>query len=263
MKAARLRAALRREGARLGSAAEFLTRLPLPPAGWEEGRLRFALSWFPLIGLGLGLAQGLALAGAVLILPPAVAAGLAVALGLWLTGALHEDGLADTADGLGGAGTPRERALEIMRDSRLGTYGAAALVVALGLRWASFASLAAVPADAVAAVAAAGLLSRTVLLALARLPIAREGSLGGMLAVPEGTALTAREATAACASAALGLALLGWGPFLLALTAASVTTVLLAGIAFRRLGGMTGDIYGATIVSAELAVLVALLAGLG
>ncbi|MEL6576601.1 MAG: adenosylcobinamide-GDP ribazoletransferase [Pseudomonadota bacterium] len=259
MKAADVWAGLRREGARLGSAAEFLTRLPLPAAGWEEGRLRFALAWFPLVGLGVGLAQGLALASAVLILPPAVAAGLAIALGLWLTGALHEDGLADTADGLGGAGTPRERALEIMRDSRLGTYGAAALIVALGLRWAGFACLAGVPADAVLAVAAAGLLSRAALLPLARMPMAREGGLGGMLSAPQDTALNARETVAACVYAGAALALLGWAPFLVALGAASVTTVLLSRLAFRRLGGMTGDTFGAVVVAAELAVLLALL----
>ncbi|MEL6766992.1 MAG: adenosylcobinamide-GDP ribazoletransferase [Pseudomonadota bacterium] len=248
-----------RELARLGSAAEFLTRLPLPAAGWEEGRLRLALSWFPLVGLTVGLAQGLALAATALLLPPAIAAGLAVAFGLWITGALHEDGLADTADGLGGAGTPRERALEIMRDSRLGTYGAAALIVALGLRWVAFAHLAAAASGAVAAIAAAGLLSRTALLPLAGLPMARGGGLGVMLAPPEGMALQGREAASVCLAGGVAFAILGLVPFFVALMAAALATLLVAGLALKRLGGMTGDIFGAAVVAAELAVLLALL----
>lgn len=117
-------------GARL--AVTFLTRLPVGGFPYSEREAKWASAWFPAVGLALGalyfavfsLARG---AGDL------VAATLAVATALFLTGAFHEDGLADSADALGGA-VPRERIFEILKDSRIGTYGAAALFVALSLR---------------------------------------------------------------------------------------------------------------------------------
>ena len=107
----------------------FLTRLPLPMAAETSGAEVARASWtFPVIGAGIGLVAALIYWIAYGFgLYPLVAATLAVAGTMLLTGCLHEDGLADTADGFGGGTTP-ERKLEIMRDSRLGTYGAAALV---------------------------------------------------------------------------------------------------------------------------------------
>jgi adenosylcobinamide-GDP ribazoletransferase len=117
-------------GARL--AVTFLTRLPVGGFPYSEREAKWASAWFPAVGLALGalyfavfsLARG---AGEL------VAATLAVATALFLTGAFHEDGLADSADALGGA-IPRERIFEILKDSRIGTYGAAALFIALALR---------------------------------------------------------------------------------------------------------------------------------
>ena len=132
---------MKREVRRFLAGACFLTRIPLPTAlGRDLPPLREAARYFGLIGALIGAIIGgvWLLAGAVL--PTPVAAGIAVVAGLLLTGALHEDGLADTFDALG-AGVSRERFLEILRDSRIGTYGASALVAAIGLRWVMLASL--------------------------------------------------------------------------------------------------------------------------
>ena len=134
----------------------YLTRLPVrapSPAGEELIRA----SWtFPVIGAGIGafgaIAYWLALA---LGLPPFIGATLAVAATLLLTGALHEDGLADTADGFG-ADASRERTLAIMRDSQIGTYGAIALVLSLLLRASALGSIADASLVVAALIAALG-----------------------------------------------------------------------------------------------------------
>ncbi len=124
------------------SAAGFLTRLPMPGwVGWADDRMIRASRYFAAVGALVGLAGGLVWWLAGQVAPGAVAAGLALAAMIWLTGALHEDGLADCADGLGG-GETGEQALEIMRDSRVGSYGALALVFSVGLRWVALAALA-------------------------------------------------------------------------------------------------------------------------
>ena len=113
----------------LGTGLAFLTRLPVRCALGGEGSLARAAWAFPIVGALVGAFGALAFWGAALVgLHPFVAGVLAVAATLLVTGALHEDGLADTADGFG-AGGSRERKLEIMRDSRIGTYGVVALVL--------------------------------------------------------------------------------------------------------------------------------------
>src|SRR6266849_5449991 len=146
---------LRRLVSDLAISLAFCTRLPVwhpaPFGGPDIARASWAM---PLAGVLVGaigaLAYGLAHA---LGLPVLAAAALALAATLAATGCLHEDGLADTTDGLGGGAT-RERKLEIMRDSRIGTYGACALVLSLMLRWSALASIADPPAVALALVAA-------------------------------------------------------------------------------------------------------------
>ena len=121
----------------------FATRIPLPHATPVEGADVARASWtLPVVGALIGLlgASAYRLAFA-LNLPPLIGAALAVTTTLFVTGALHEDGLADTLDGFGGGGD-RERKLEIMRDSRIGTYGACGLVLSLFLRVGALASLA-------------------------------------------------------------------------------------------------------------------------
>ncbi|MFN3260915.1 MAG: adenosylcobinamide-GDP ribazoletransferase [Pikeienuella sp.] len=227
---------MRREFARVLSAAQLLTRLPLPDPGWERGRLARAARWYPAVGFLLALpAAGLWLA-LNLALPSAAAAGLALLLLIVLTGGLHEDGLADTADALGGH-APRERALEIMRDSRIGTYGALALVFSLGLRWAALASF-----DP-----EAGALALLVALPAGRAGIALTLALGAYAreegAAREAAGTTRGEAgfailTAACAALLCGAA------GMLALALALALAALLLRFTTRRIGGYTGDTLG-------------------
>jgi|SRR5919108_3148177 adenosylcobinamide-GDP ribazoletransferase len=235
-------------------AVAFLTRLPL-------GRLvklgaadvaRGAV-FFPLVGAAVGAAVGLAAVGLDTRLPALAAAVLALGLGLVVTGAIHLDGLADTADALGGR--TRAEALEIMRDHAVGTYGAAALVVDLLAKAALLAALLG-EGDVVISLAAAGALSRAASLPLAAaLPYARASvGPGGVLS---GRVSSRAAAGGALLAAALALGLLGV-PGGVMLGVVALATVVL-GILYRRwLGGVTGDSLGAANELAEtLAVLVA------
>lgn len=244
---------MRREVARFLSAAQLLTRLPLPDPGWEPGRLARAARWYPAVGFLLAVpAAGLWLA-LNLWLPPAAAAGLALLLVVVLTGGLHEDGLADTADALGGH-APRERALEIMRDSRIGAYGALSLVFSLGLRWAALASLE----------PEAGALALLVALPAGRAGIALTLAFGAYAreegAAREAAGMTRGEAgfailTAACAALFCGAA------GVLALALALALALLLLRFTTRRIGGYTGDTLGAAEQIGQTGALL-LLAGL-
>ncbi|WP_292057113.1 adenosylcobinamide-GDP ribazoletransferase, partial [Brevundimonas sp. UBA5936] len=125
-------------------ALQFLTRLPTPPLrDFQPEWIQQSARWFPLVGQVVGLIAAAILYGAAQVWSPWIAALLAVAAGVALTGGFHEDGLADTADGLGG-GQTRARRLEIMKDSRLGSYGALTLGLTLALRVAALAMLVAV-----------------------------------------------------------------------------------------------------------------------
>ena len=235
-------------------AASLLTRLPVPVDHAQAGaRMAVALWAAPVVGAVLGAATGtMLLAGLTMGLPPLAAAGLAVAGTLWLTGALHEDGLADCADGFGG-GHSVARRLEIMRDSRLGTYGVAALVLALLLRVVLLAELA--PGQAVAACALAGSASRVPMIwALRLLPAARATGLGAGAGVPPRWA-----ATLALGLGALPVFLLPQA--LIVLGAALLAALLMGLLARRAIGGQTGDVLGAMQVVGELAALAALVTG--
>jgi len=123
-------------------ALQFLTRVPVPAwVGFEAGWLQACMRYFPLIGALVGLAGALVMAAAAAWWPPAVAVVLSMAFTVWLTGGFHEDGWADTCDGLGGS-VSRERALTIMKDSRIGAYGSLGLILMLGLKATVLASLA-------------------------------------------------------------------------------------------------------------------------
>ncbi|MDA0744712.1 MAG: adenosylcobinamide-GDP ribazoletransferase, partial [Proteobacteria bacterium] len=125
-------------------ALQFLTRLPTPSLrDFQPEWIQQSARWFPLVGQVVGLIAAVILYGAAQVWSPWIAALLAVAAGVAMTGGFHEDGLADTADGLGG-GQTRARRLEIMKDSRLGSYGALALGLTLALRVAALAMLVAV-----------------------------------------------------------------------------------------------------------------------
>lgn len=237
-------------------ALAFLTRLPLGPAQTlPPNGLADAMRAFPLAGAVVGGVAGLVHWAAYGPLGPVIAALLAAATAVWLTGGLHEDGLADTADGFGGRGDRRAR-LEVMRDSRIGTYGALALLFNFALRVAALAALApGIPA--VAALVAAGALSRAVMpLTMRLLPPARSDGLAFSAGKPKpGTVLAA-------VLVALALALLGLGVpgGLLAALATVAVMIWLNHATERHLGGYTGDTLGALQQVVEVAVLLAAVA---
>ena len=235
-------------------AVSFLTRVPVGGGIREAGELAGSVPWFPVVGAGVGLAEAGVYAGARMLLPPLVAAGLAVVAGILLTGAFHEDGLGDTADALAG-GTDRDSTVRILKDPRLGTFGVLAVAASLLLRVAAVAALP--PAAAVAALPAAGALSRAVAVAtMTVLPAAADTGLGAsyVRALSRPRALAGAAAGLMVAVALLGMAAL-W-----AAAAAGLVAVLLGRLAVRRIGGVTGDVLGAVQQLGEVLVLLAAVA---
>lgn len=237
-------------------AVSFLTRLPVAPADrLPPNGLADAMRAFPLAGAMVGAVAGTVHWAAYGLLGPVIAALLAVAAAVWLTGGLHEDGLADTADGFGARGGRLER-LDVMRDSRIGSFGVLALMISLALRTAALAALA--PGlPAVAALVAAGALSRAVMpLTMRLLPPARADGLGFGAGKPKpGTVLAA-----VLLAVAITLAGLGVTGGALAVLAAFVAMMWVHRAAEGRLGGFTGDILGALQQAVEAAVLLAAVA---
>ena len=229
----------------LRTATALLTRVPMPhPDGARPSNLARAGRVFPLIGAAIGGIIGLIYAALLgLGLPALAASALALAGGALLTGAMHEDGLADCADGFGG-GRDRDAKLEIMRDSRLGTYGALALLASFVAKVSALETLpeeAALPGLIAAHALARGLLPTLALV----LPVARRDGFAAIL---------------------LGLlvALLCL-PFRQALGAAMIAGIgvlAVAVLAQRQIGGHTGDVLGAAEQTAEIAVLLFLVATL-
>ena len=233
------------------SALGFLTRVPVPAwVGWQPGQLARASRYFVLAGALAGAVAGGVWWLASLVLPAALAAGLALVALTWLTGALHEDGLADCADGLGGR--TRARTLEIMRDSRIGSYGVLALVFSVGLRWGALALLASA-AGGLALVLAGGIGRLAMVPATAFLRYVRADGAGSDIA--DGAQVA--EIAIALATA-LVLALIGGWAGLLALTVGGLASLaVIAGMA-RRIDGYTGDVLGASAQAGEIAVLIVL-----
>jgi adenosylcobinamide-GDP ribazoletransferase len=238
------------------TAARFFTRLPLgaadPPAA---GALAQAAWAFPVVGGVVGILCAIAYAIAnALAFPPLAAALVAVGAGALVTGGLHEDGLADTADGLGG-GADRADKLAIMRDSRSGAFGVLALVFSVGLRAAAVAALAGGGSGLVLAVfVAAHAVGRGGLAAvMAVAPRARLDGLAAEAGRPDGeTMAAALVLSALIALVALGFRA-GFGAMLLAAIVMTTITVL----ARRQVGGYTGDVLGAIEQGGETAMLLA------
>jgi adenosylcobinamide-GDP ribazoletransferase len=240
-------------------ALQFLTRLPLPAVqDWREDELARAIPMFPLVGAAIGLALGGCFTGLTSAgLGPLPAAILATAfLGPLLTGALHEDGLGDTADGLFG-GRDRDTALRIFRDSRVGAYAVVAMVAAMMLRVAIVAEL--TPTAAVATLALAHALGRAASVAqMVRLPYARTEAVGvggSMAAGVRAHHVVATVIVTAGVVAGAAVVLGPQGPIRATLAAAACAMVLTRWYR-RRLQGITGDTMGATCVLVELTVLV-------
>ena len=232
------------------AAVAFLTRAPVG-RHMEVGRDDVALSapLVPLVGAAVGGVCGLTADLLVPALPPLVAGALAVGLAALLTGAMHLDALADTADALGG--TTRERALEIMRDHRIGAFGAIALAVVLLVDAATIGSLAS-RNDAALAALGAGAAGRAVMLPLARmLPYARAGD-------GQGRVLDDLGLGHAALGVAFGIALaLPAGVPGLAGAGASAWVALVLALFVRHwIGGVTGDVLGSAAKLAETAFLV-------
>jgi adenosylcobinamide-GDP ribazoletransferase len=205
-------------------------------------------AWFPAVGLIIGFVLvGVDRAAMRAVPPPSVDVLVVVALVI-VTGALHLDGLADTADGLFGGSTPARR-LEIMRDVHSGTYAVAAIVSVLALKWAG---LAALPGDVrLEALVLAPCLARAALLAAtAVFPYARPTGMGAAFREQAPTALLLGAATASAAS----VALLG-ASALYAIAFATACALSIGALATRMAGGMTGDVYGATIEVTEALLL--------
>jgi adenosylcobinamide-GDP ribazoletransferase len=224
------------------AAVAFLTRIPVGGASFDVGA---GAALFPVVGAGVGAAVGGTAYGLAQVAPTLAAAGAALAVGAVLTGALHLDGLADTADALGARS--REAALAVMRDHAIGTYGTVALVLDLLVKGAALAALAdrsRVVLDALAA----GALSRAVpvLLGLLLPDVRREGA---------GAAFRVTPAAAVCAAVLAAALAIPADPLLIAVAAAAA---LLLGAWLRRwLGGRTGDTLGAATELVETTVLAA------
>jgi adenosylcobinamide-GDP ribazoletransferase len=232
------------------AALEFLTRFRVrrTPRG-DMRRVAQAQLWFPAIGLFIGMVLLVVDRLAMRALPPASVDVLLVIALIAITGALHLDGLADTADGLFGGYTP-ERRLEIMRDVHSGTYAIVAIVGVLALKWAGFAAL---PSDVrVEAIVLAPCAARFAMLtAIAAFPYARS----------EGTGVAFRQllwplqfAVGGAATIVVAVVLMGAGGLLIVGFAAAVALAFGA-FATRLAGGMTGDLYGATVEIAEALLL--------
>jgi adenosylcobinamide-GDP ribazoletransferase len=240
----------------------FFTRLPLGGADRAPDFRR--IGWAaPLAGALVGALGAAVLGGArALSLPARLAAGLAVAAQLAATGALHEDGLADVADGFGG-GRDRAAKLAILRDSRIGTYGAAALILLLLIRVDALAALSRPNAGfATAALILAGAASRAGALApLALLDPARPDGAGARAGALGVRALAPVAATLAAVAVVTGLAALDVVRALFACVCAAGVVGGLVALARRQIGGQTGDVCGAAAALAEAATLIALLIG--
>ena len=236
-------------------AAGFFTRVVPPPA--DAGRpLAEAARAFPLVGAGLGLGAGVVYwAAHDLGLTPPLAAVCALAALVAATGALHEDGLSDVADGFAG-GANREDRLAIMRDSHAGVFGVVAVTLALIARVAALVALAE-PVLVIAALAAAGAASRAAIPpVMRRLPSARADGLGAAAGVPKSDdALLGMGLAAAIALIALDIS-----QAIVALAVGALAAAGVAALARRRIGGFTGDVLGAVQQAVEIAVLVAAVA---
>lgn len=242
------------EALRLTAVAfQFLTRIPVPAVGVGEGDLRRASGAFPLVGLAVAATGVAARAACTPLWGPAAGTVAAVLAMVAVTGAFHEDGLADSADGIWGGWDPEQR-LRIMRDSRIGTYGTVAVAGVLALRVALLAPLGL--ADFARAVACGHVLGRASTLALVRvLPAVAHGSGARVVGPLGGAGLGVAVATV---GGTLLVATGVWAPVPLA--AGAGVLALCARLCRRRLGGLTGDTLGAANTVVDVATLAAVAA---
>jgi adenosylcobinamide-GDP ribazoletransferase len=230
-------------------AIQFLTRVPVRTSG-AVGHQRI-VPWFPIVGVLIGAVVGGLAAALAELVPPMVAAACALVAGLLLTGAFHEDGLADVCDAFAG-GTAPERRLEILKDPRHGTYGVSAIAASVLLRWVSIAAVGSSAAMFAGLVAAHALGRASAVATMLVLPPATEHGLGASHSHRLRTGPTALGVTAAVAAVA---ALTGWWVAPL-LAVALVGSVAVGWMAMRKIGGLVGDVLGAIEQVVECGVLV-------
>lgn len=254
-------------------ALQFFTRIPITGrlavwVGYSPTMLRAASVYFPLVGSVVGIFSALVLWLALAVLPPSalgalMAAILATAASVWLTGGFHEDGLADTADALGGY-VAAEKALEIMKDSRIGSYGSLTLILVLGLKIATLALLAQQsPLLAAVALLWAHTLSRLSPLLL-MFSLAHVGDLARSKSKPLADAISPVQLAAALIwptlIGAAALWLIPTGAWVLAALSMLLSTWHLRAWFAARIGGFTGDTLGCTQQISELLAYLALAA---
>jgi adenosylcobinamide-GDP ribazoletransferase len=247
---------LAERGGELKTSVVFLTRLPLPRALPIGGLDIAPAAWaFPLAGIAVGAIGAVVYAVADrLAIPAWPAAALAVAATIAVTGCLHEDGLADTADGYGG-GKSADRKLDIMRDSRIGTYGACALALSLLIRASALASLADPRLVAAALIATHAAARATMPLFMFLVPPARSDGLSYEAGRPP-------ESHVAVAAVLGIIVLIGSFGFWFAVEVAillAIVIALMARLSRKQIGGQTGDVVGALEQVSEIVILLAAL----
>ncbi|MDD2914442.1 MAG: adenosylcobinamide-GDP ribazoletransferase [Gallionella sp.] len=249
------------------TAVQFFTRIPVPAwVGHSAQQLEQAARYFPLVGICVGMLSAAVLYFGAQLLPLALAVGLSIAAGILVTGAFHEDGLSDFADGMGG-GHNKEKALAIMKDSRVGAYGVIALVLVLLMKYQALLALCGVQSLLFAAAALIAAHSFSRLMAASLMLTQRY--------IRDDDSARAKPAaqlshTSFAIALLIGIAPLDLlfiatpdpYPVLAAVAAALLMRIYLAWRLQKRLGGYTGDCLGAVQQLCELAFYLGLLAAL-
>ena len=233
-------------------------REPLSPDSeehFQETSSGRAVRAFPLVGIIVGLIAGIAFAiSSGLGLPFLVSALIAIAVTAVLTGALHEDGLADTADGFGGGRSKADK-LRLMKDSRIGAYGVLTLLLVIAAKVAAIADLESAGKTICAPIASSAVSRAAMPALMCWLPSSRSDGLSATFGKPEKRYVT----TGFIIAGMVAIILLGWTG-IVAIIAAGTATFVIASLSKRQIGGQTGDVLGATQQVSELFFLLALAA---
>lgn len=245
-------------------AVQFLTRIPvagtqaLSADAVRNGLVR-AVGWFPLVGTLVGVVTAAIAVGAAQIWPAFVAVPLALAIEARLTGAFHEDAVADFCDAFGGGQTPDD-VRRIMKDSRIGSYGALGLVLAVTLRGALMIAMLITPSPMVAAAAIVASATFGRLLVVALMAVVAPAPAGGGLAKDIGSGVTTRQFVCAGLVALPGLlafAVIAPARLAVAVILAAVFILWFRALLIRRIGGSTGDCLGFSAYAGQLLLLLA------
>ncbi len=232
------------------TAVTFLTRIPIGDG--KKPNVEGAPTWFPVVGLLIGAACGGVFVGGSWLVGPLPGAALAIGFGALVTGAFHQDGLADTADAFGGGWTVEQR-LEIFKDSRHGTYGVMSLVIVVALQVTALSTLG-MRAGFVALVYAHALGRLGALVVMRSLRSVRPD---GLAATLDGASSYQERLGAGAIVVALAIGRSNGSGGLILIGAATLATVAVGSLSKRKLGGYVGDVLGAVEQFVEVAVLIA------